>query len=88
MHPEDYQPTFDMDILDNLNFTVNDTETGFTFMLSNDAFTVGYAGLPPLLVFNSFPNPANFSNTLGFFYKYAQGFYPALDGSLTQTAQV
>lgn len=36
-------------------------------------FTVGHEDMPPLMVFNSFPNGENFNNTMGFAYSYQAG---------------
>jgi len=62
-----------MDNLKNFSYSMFDYDMGVEFNYSQGIFTVGVPGLPPLLVFNSFPNPGDFTNMLGFYYKFMQG---------------
>ena len=59
---------FFVEQLRGFNFTQKDYETNMIYSYSEGFFTVGFEGMPPVMVFNSFPSPWNFTNTIGFAY--------------------
>lgn len=59
--------------LKDFNFTQYDYESDLVFSYDGGYFTVGHEDMPPLIVFNSFPNGENFNNTMGFAYNYQAG---------------
>lgn len=64
---------FDYSQLETFTFNETDEETELYYAYEDGFFTVGFPGMAPLLVFNSFPNKLNFNNSLGFVYRYVQG---------------
>ena len=60
--------TFFVEQLRGFNYSVYDYETSMIYSYNEGFFTVALENMPPVMVFNSFPSPWNFTNTIGFAY--------------------